>query len=121
MSRPLEFQAACKAHMIDSALSIISEQERHLAVDLLNSLMDAVGDQMTRQVSAVDLHRVLAFIAAIVVEADSDLSEGAGFLRVGVFIGELIAHHAAALRQERKQAGAKLTGLDTSKNDRTRH
>lgn len=101
--------------MVDPALSIVSDEERRLAVDLLHDLMEAVGDQHTRHVSAVDIHRVLAFVAAIVVEADSELTDGGGFLRLGLLIGDLIAYHARKLRMERQQTGSGLTELGTAR------
>ena len=97
--------------MIDPSDTQISQHDQEVALVLMNALARSVGDSETQQISAQDLHRVLALMAAMVLETDESLSKVEDFKTAGAYYGELMAMLAKIIRDEHVRTGISMMDL----------
>jgi hypothetical protein len=97
--------------MIDPADTKISQHDQEVALVLLNALARSVGDTGTQEISARDLHRVLALMAATVLETDATLTDIEDFKKAGAYFGELTAMLGKIIRDEHARTGVSMMEL----------
>lgn len=83
----------------------ISKAEYGAAIDLLNGIMNTVGDIASGEVRAMDMLRLVAFLSGAVLETDTGLSSRADFERAAEYLTQLIVHHAQTIRADRANDG----------------
>lgn len=90
------------------ALTGFSEEERMMAISLLDFLITRVGDPAKRQVRADDLHRLICLMSAIVIEGDDYASAKEQLSDMGRSVGILVQMIADDVRSERVRTGVGL-------------
>ena len=97
--------------MVDPADTQISQHDQEVALVLMNALARSIGDPDTPEISARDLQRVLALMAAMVLETDEGLCDVEDFKAAGAYHGELMAMLAKILRDEHARTGISMMDL----------
>ena len=97
--------------MIDPRDTQISQHDQEVALVLMNALARSLGDPETQQISAQDLHRVLALMAAMVLETDETLAGVDDFKKIGAYYGELMAMLAKIIRDQHIRTGISMMEL----------
>lgn len=87
------------------------DRERKIALGLLETLVDLVGDTSTMTVDLWELHRIILVMRGVVLEADENFALDVDFDRVSTALAPLIAAEAKRARAFRKQNGIGLMDL----------
>jgi hypothetical protein len=97
--------------MIDSDDVQISKHDQEVGLVLLNALVRAVGEGRDEIVTSKDLHRVLAFMSAAVLETDTSLQVPGHYRKAGAYFGEMVATLTKILRDAHDQTGVSMMDL----------
>lgn len=97
--------------MIDPVDTQISQFDQEVALVLMNALVRSLGESGRTEISSQDLHRVLALMAAMVLETNAALSEVDDFKNAGAYFGELTAMLAKIIRDEHVRTGVSMLEL----------
>lgn len=89
----------------------ISDDEREVALHVLQGLIELVGDPALMTVDIWRLHRVIVAMRGIVMEADQQLSSDADFVRTASHLATMIAKEAKNAREFRLKNGIGLMDL----------
>jgi hypothetical protein len=85
---------------------LLSDQDEGIALSLLHTLVRALGDRESREVSTGDVRRVLALMSAMVIENDLDLESQEDFAAAGANQGDVVGFYARILRDQNLRAGS---------------
>lgn len=90
--------------MVDPSDTAITEYEQRIAVALMNALVRSASEEGAG-VSSKDVHRVLAYMSAMVLETDTGLTAPSHFREAGAYIGEMVGLFTRSLREQHEKTG----------------
>jgi hypothetical protein len=97
--------------MIDPADTQISQFDQEVALVLMNALARSLAESGAPEISTRDLRRVLALMAAMVLETNGALSDIDDFKNAGACFGELTAMLTKIIRDEHTRTGVSMMEL----------
>lgn len=101
--------------MINPKDAELTEHQQKLAIVMMGPLVRAVSAGSPEEgASSQDIHKVLALMAAMVMETDAGLTAPSHFREAGSYFGELVTVFTKFLREEHEKSGYSLMDMAAS-------
>jgi len=96
----------------------LTDHQQKLAIMMMGPLVRAVSLESPEMgASSQDLHKVLTFMAAMVLETDEKLTAPSHFREAGDYLGAMVGAFARKLRHEHQQSGYSLMDMAASADE----